>query len=121
MNINISTAKHNGVWFNVLLGATVYTPELTILFQDFYQALTLHFKGNIKKFWINEPADQNLSGIIFGMKFVARCAEHFSSFSRKLKHASINLTHAFNLFLFKGTINDLKMFVRKHVWLIKIF
>jgi len=47
MNINISTAKHNGV--NVLLGATVYTPELTILFQDFYQALTLHFKGNIKK------------------------------------------------------------------------
>ena len=49
MNINISTAKHNGVRFNVLLGATVYTPELTILFQDFFQALTLHFKGNIKK------------------------------------------------------------------------
>ena len=49
MNINISTAKHNGVRFNVLLGATVYTPELTILFQDFYQALMLHFKGNIKK------------------------------------------------------------------------
>ena len=49
MNINISTAKHNGVRFNVLLGATVYTPELTILFQDFYQALMLHFKGNVKK------------------------------------------------------------------------
>ena len=49
MNINISTAKHNGVRFNVLLGATVYTPELTILFQDFYQALMLHFKGNIEK------------------------------------------------------------------------
>ena len=47
MNINISTAKH--VRFNVLLGATVYTPELTILFQDFYQAQMLHFKGNKKK------------------------------------------------------------------------